>query len=205
MKKRKRSVKLNRLVVKASSSTKRVARPTRPVNRAQPESSLSQTSPATTMKLKLQPKRPLPRPHKAFLQEKNAPEASKTCQEDENKGVEKGSNPELSSVDPNKSKGGHEDPETESTAPTAQKIGTPSSPEPASQGEKKEKEGAPVAAAPGNPDGKKDEAVSSPNTTTKVAPSEPPQPLKFAPKQTSRLCRKKSNIPEKAQTAEQEK
>ena len=206
-KKRKRSVKLNRLVVKASSSTKRVARP---VTRVQPDPSLSQTSPTTTVKLKFPPKRPPPRPHKAFLQEEEALEATDTCQEDDHtEGVAKGSNSELHGIDPEKSKGGHEDPGTESTVQTA-KIGTPSSPKHACQGEEKEKEGAPVAAAPGNLDCEKDEAVSSSNTITKVAPSEPPinspsQPLKFAPKQTSKLCRKKANIPEKVQTTEQEK
>ena len=90
MKKRKRSVKLNRLVDKASSSTKRGARPTPPVSRVQPESSLSQSSTATTFNLKFPPKRPTPRPHKAFLQEEKASEAEGTRQEDDKKEMVKG-------------------------------------------------------------------------------------------------------------------
>ena len=124
--------------------------------------------------------------------------------------MEEGSNSELLSIDPNKDKGEHEDRETESTAPKAQKIGTPSSPKHASQGEKKEKEGAPVAAAPGDPDGEKEQASLLSTSSTEVAPSEPPvyppsQSLKFAPKQTSRLCRKKASTPKVARIAEQEK
>ena len=128
-----------RLVDEASASTKLRARPTQPVKRAQPESSLSQPSPATTFKLKFPPKRPLPRPHKAFLQEKNAPEATNTGQEVDNKDAEKDSNSELSSIDPNKNKGEHEDLQTQSRVPTAQNIETFSSPNHASAGEKKEK------------------------------------------------------------------
>ena len=207
MKKRKRSTKLNRLVDEAPSSIKRVARTTRSVNRAQPESSLSQPSPATTVKLKFPPKRPLPRPHKAFLQEKNAPEATNTCQEDDDKGVKKGSNSELSSVNPNKKKGEHRDLRTEST-PTTENMGAPSSPKHASEGEKKDKEGTPAATTPADLDGEKDGA-SSFSSTAAVAHSPPSinppsQPLKFAPKQTSRLCRKKVSTIKEGRIAEQE-
>ena len=211
MKKRKRrSVKLNRLVEEASASIKRRARPTQPVKRAQSESSLSQPSSVTTFKLKFPPKRPPPRPHKAFFQEGNAPEAANTGQEDDNRDVEKGRNSELSGVDPNKNMGEHGHLRTESTAPTAENMGTPSSPKHESESEKKDKERSTATTTSTDPDCEKDRASLLSSSKIEVARSAPridslSQPLKFAPKSTSRLCKKKASIPEKVQNAEQEK
>ncbi|KAM0794517.1 hypothetical protein BDR22DRAFT_826887 [Usnea florida] len=205
-KKRKRSVKLNWLVDKTSRSTKRRAPLTRPVERVQSESSPSQPSKATTIKLKFPPKRPPPRPHKALL----PPKATKTGQEDDNEGVEKGSNSELSNIDPKKDKGEHGEPRTNATAPTAENMGTPSSPKHASEGEKKDKEGGAAATTPADPDDETDGASTLPPSKTEVAscapPTNPPsRPVKLAPKPTSRLCRKKASISKEVQSTEQEK
>ena len=90
---------------------------------------------------------------------------------------------------------------------TTSNIGTPSSPKHASEG--RDNEGAPTVFTPGSLNGEKDEASVLSTSTTEVAPSvpainPPSRPSKFAPKQTSRLRRKKAVAPNEVQTAEQE-